>query len=57
MYRILFVYLLLAAGCNDTELQNTDNRSDTSMQSIDSSAIINEDSRLPRDSTATGVQH
>jgi hypothetical protein len=57
MYRILLACLLLAAACNNTELQNTGNRSDTSMQSIDSSAIINEDSRLPRDSTATGVQH
>ena len=57
MYRILLVFLALAAACNNTELQTTDNRSDTSMQSIDSSAIINEDSRLPRDSTATGVQH
>lgn len=57
MYRILLVFLLLAAACNNTELQSTGNRSDTTMKSIDSSAIINEDSRLPRDSTATGVQH
>lgn len=57
MYRIFFVIFLLLAACNDTELQNRDGPSDTTMQSIDSSALINEDSRLPRDSTATGVPH
>ena len=57
MYPILFLLLLMAASCNNADLQQTNSRSDTSMRSIDSSALINEDSRLPRDSTATGLQH
>ena len=55
----ILVYLLfvLAGSCNNTDLQNRQSGTDTTMKSIDSSAMINENSRLPRDSTATGVQH
>ena len=51
------LFLLLLGACNNTDLQQTRSTTDTSMKSIDSSAMINDDSRLPRDSTATGVGH
>ena len=57
MKKLVYLLALLAWSCNNTELQNRSTGTDTSMKSIDSSAIINENSRLPRDSTATGVQH
>ena len=50
---------IVLCGCSD-EGSNTvtyDTKTDTSMKSIDSSAIINDTTLLPRDSTATGVQH
>lgn len=57
MYRNLFLLLWLTAACNHADLQQTNSRTDASMRSIDSSARINEHSRLPRDSPAAGVQH
>jgi hypothetical protein len=57
-------YLTLLAGvllssCSggDSNAVTYDTETDTSMRSIDSSAIINDTTRLPQDSTATGVQH
>ncbi|MFN2457159.1 MAG: hypothetical protein ABR502_03055 [Chitinophagaceae bacterium] len=56
IYKLLLVLLL--CSCNNSNRTATDTKaSDTTMQSIDSSAIINDATRLPNDSTTTGVTH
>ena len=49
--------LLLLASCSDSGTRTQTIGGDTSMRSIDSSAIINNTSRLPDDSTTTNVAH
>ena len=55
----LMIAALLLGSCSggDSNTVTYDTETDTSMRSIDSSAIINDTTRLPQDSTATGVQH
>jgi hypothetical protein len=56
----MFMILLAVLGsCSDGESDRVTygTETDTSMRSIDSSAMINDSTRLPQDSTATGVQH
>jgi len=46
------------ASCSDTtDTQSQRSTDNTALESIDSSAIINDSTRLPRDSTATTVTH
>lgn len=58
VYTILLTGMVLC-GCTGAESDRVtyDTETDTTMRSIDSSAIINDTTRLPQDSTATGVQH
>ena len=49
--------VLLLASCSDSSTRTQTIGRDTSMRSIDSSAIINNTSRLPDDSTTTHVAH
>jgi len=55
------IYLMLAGilvcGCTNDTLTNASTKSDSSMKSIDSSAIINDTTHLPKDSTNVGVTH
>lgn len=56
--RTFLLLLLLAAGCADGgSSTGVSAAGDTSLKSIDSSRIINQDTRLPNDSTNMGVQH
>ena len=58
------MFIMLLAGvvlgsCSGGESHRVtyDTQTDTTMRSIDSSAVINDSTPLPRDSAATGVQH
>ncbi|HYH16750.1 MAG TPA: hypothetical protein VD794_16075 [Flavisolibacter sp.] len=45
-------------SCSDTTDTQTQRSTDnTALESIDSSAIINDSTRLPRDSTVTNLAH
>lgn len=49
---------LSLAGCSDTaDTQSQHSADSTALESIDSSPIINDSTRLPRDSTVTTVTH
>lgn len=56
---LLSLVLLLGflTGCSDPGTRTQTLSGDTSMRSIDSSAIINNRSRLPQDSTSINVAH
>ena len=55
---LLFSLVLLAAGCSDSvETATYNNESDTTANTLNKSDIINDSSQLPKDSSATGVQH
>lgn len=56
---VLLVAGLVLGSCSGGESDRVtyDTETDTTMRSIDSSAIINDTTRLPQDTTATGVQH
>ncbi|MFN2438988.1 MAG: hypothetical protein ABR503_07295 [Chitinophagaceae bacterium] len=55
----LFYLILLSivVSCTNNASTNETKSSDTSMKSIDSSAIINDTTKLPKDSTNVGVMH
>jgi PBP1b-binding outer membrane lipoprotein LpoB len=57
--RNLLLYLaLIVAGCSDNvETATYNNESDTTAKTLNKSEIINDSSQLPKDSSATGVQH
>ncbi len=60
MKKILFIScMIILTACNNKSGESgaAGTEQDTTMKSIDSSAIINNATQLPRDSTATGVQH
>lgn len=57
VYTILLAMALCGCSSGESDRVTYDTETDTSMRSIDSSAIINDTTRLPKDSTATGVQH
>lgn len=49
---------IILASCSDTADTQTQRSTDnTALEGIDSSAIINDSTRLPRDSTTTTVTH
>jgi uncharacterized lipoprotein len=49
---------LSLAGCSDAaDTQTQRSRDSSALESIDSSAIINNSTRLPTDSTSTTVTH
>ena len=52
------LFVLVLTSCSDTTDTASQRSTDsTALESIDSSAIINDSSRLPRDSTTTTVTH
>ena len=55
----LMIAALLLGSCSggDSNTMTYDTKTDTSMRSIDSTAVFNDSTRLPQDSVATGVQH
>ena len=59
MKYMLIVLLAFAASCTSSDVDNTrQTTTDTnSRKSIDSSAIINQDTRLPSDTMKTTVNH
>lgn len=60
MIKLLAVVLLALslAGCSDAaDVQTQRSHDSSALESIDSSAIINDSTRLPTDSTSTTVTH
>jgi hypothetical protein len=59
MKYLFFAILLIMLGCNSNDVDNNHLRSSDSetRKAIDSSAIINENSKLPTDSMGTTVNH
>jgi hypothetical protein len=53
---LLFAGMVTSSCTNDTSTKAGTN-ADSSMKSIDSSAIINDTTRLPKDSMNVGVTH
>jgi hypothetical protein len=55
---ILLVAMVFMVACNDNvETVTKGNESDTTANTLNKSEIINDSSRLPKDSSNVGVQH
>ncbi|MDQ3682245.1 MAG: hypothetical protein M3352_04120 [Bacteroidota bacterium] len=56
LFYLILTLMVISSCANDASTKGKAT-SDTSMKSIDSSAIINDTTRLPKDSTNVGVTH